>query len=334
VKPKVWVPDGCLQRTTGSLRAEGLRASGDRCRFPPGVWVPLLARDTRNALSSRTISHQLLSPRRWQTVTQNHRADVDYITIQHRYRGNSHRHGSPSCEVQRVSGPWCRRNRRVEGARPSPARVLRMRARVPSSVRAPVPRRGGARLPRRKRVGWAGPGGGGGGCARGRERGTPRGPGRAGRWGRRTATMAAAAGGGGLGTTAGAAGAGGAAAATGLAVYRRKDGGPASKFWESPETVSQLDSVRVWLGKHYKKVGPRARRGPGGHATGPGVCCWPRGPRAAPPPARHEGQQRQAQGPPRPRRELSAPARPGLAGPRGAAPGRPGIPGESPCPRL
>lgn len=73
--------------------------------------------------------------------------------------------------------------------------------------------------------------------------------------------MAAAAGGGGLGTTTGAAGAGGAAAATGLAVYRRKDGGPASKFWESPETVSQLDSVRVWLGKHYKKVGPRARRG-------------------------------------------------------------------------
>uniref|UniRef100_A0A8U8C226 Uncharacterized protein n=1 Tax=Geospiza parvula TaxID=87175 RepID=A0A8U8C226_GEOPR len=31
------------------------------------------------------------------------------------------------------------------------------------------------------------------------------------------------------------------------------DGGPAGKFWESPDTVSQLDSVRVWLGKHYKK---------------------------------------------------------------------------------
>uniref|UniRef100_A0A8C3K7K2 SWI/SNF related, matrix associated, actin dependent regulator of chromatin subfamily c member 1 n=1 Tax=Calidris pygmaea TaxID=425635 RepID=A0A8C3K7K2_9CHAR len=31
------------------------------------------------------------------------------------------------------------------------------------------------------------------------------------------------------------------------------DGGPTGKFWESPETVSQLDSVRVWLGKHYKK---------------------------------------------------------------------------------
>uniref|UniRef100_A0A8V5FKE3 Uncharacterized protein n=1 Tax=Melopsittacus undulatus TaxID=13146 RepID=A0A8V5FKE3_MELUD len=38
-----------------------------------------------------------------------------------------------------------------------------------------------------------------------------------------------------------------------LSVARRKDGGPTGKFWESPETVSQLDSVRVWLGKHYKK---------------------------------------------------------------------------------
>ncbi|KAG8525046.1 SWI/SNF complex subunit SMARCC1 [Galemys pyrenaicus] len=65
--------------------------------------------------------------------------------------------------------------------------------------------------------------------------------------------MAAATGCGGSGTAAGAAGAGGATTAAGLAVYRRKDGGPASKFWESPETVSQLDSVRVWLGKHYKK---------------------------------------------------------------------------------
>uniref|UniRef100_A0A8C2YA74 SWI/SNF related BAF chromatin remodeling complex subunit C1 n=1 Tax=Coturnix japonica TaxID=93934 RepID=A0A8C2YA74_COTJA len=38
-----------------------------------------------------------------------------------------------------------------------------------------------------------------------------------------------------------------------MAVPWRKDGGPTGKFWESPETVSQLDSVRVWLGKHYKK---------------------------------------------------------------------------------
>ncbi|XP_065254246.1 SWI/SNF complex subunit SMARCC1 [Emys orbicularis] len=69
------------------------------------------------------------------------------------------------------------------------------------------------------------------------------------RW-RRSArvTMAAA-------VTAGG-GPGPGAAAAGLAalsVSRRKDGGPTGKFWESPETVSQLDAVRVWLGKHYKK---------------------------------------------------------------------------------
>ncbi|XP_053569659.1 SWI/SNF complex subunit SMARCC1 [Bombina bombina] len=38
-----------------------------------------------------------------------------------------------------------------------------------------------------------------------------------------------------------------------LAQLRKKDGGPALKHWESPETVSQLDCVRVWIGKHYKK---------------------------------------------------------------------------------
>nr|XP_033787831.1 SWI/SNF complex subunit SMARCC1 isoform X3 [Geotrypetes seraphini] len=43
------------------------------------------------------------------------------------------------------------------------------------------------------------------------------------------------------------------AAAASAALARKKDGGPALKFWESPETVSQLDSVRVWIGKHYKK---------------------------------------------------------------------------------
>uniref|UniRef100_A0A8C7QC04 SWI/SNF related BAF chromatin remodeling complex subunit C1 n=1 Tax=Oncorhynchus mykiss TaxID=8022 RepID=A0A8C7QC04_ONCMY len=32
-----------------------------------------------------------------------------------------------------------------------------------------------------------------------------------------------------------------------------KDGGPSSKYWESAETVSQIDSVRQWIGKHYKK---------------------------------------------------------------------------------
>lgn len=58
-----------------------------------------------------------------------------------------------------------------------------------------------------------------------------------------------------------------------LSVARRKDGGPTGKFWESPETVSQLDSVRVWLGKHYKKVRVGRRRGTAGSGAargGPG----------------------------------------------------------------
>uniref|UniRef100_A0AAY4A2Z4 SWI/SNF related, matrix associated, actin dependent regulator of chromatin, subfamily c, member 1a n=1 Tax=Denticeps clupeoides TaxID=299321 RepID=A0AAY4A2Z4_9TELE len=33
----------------------------------------------------------------------------------------------------------------------------------------------------------------------------------------------------------------------------RGDGGPSSKFWENSETVSQLETVRQWIGKHYKK---------------------------------------------------------------------------------
>lgn len=214
-----------------------------------------------------------------------------------------------------------------------PAPMLRMRARVPSSVRDRVPRRGGAGPPGRKGVGWAGPGGGGSGCARARgcERGSPRGPGRAGRWGRQTATMAAAAGGGGLGATAGAAGAGGAAVAAGLAVYRRKDGGPASKFWESPETVSQLDSVRVWLGKHYKKVGSRARGGRGGHATGAGRSYWSRGPQAAPPPRAPRGTTKAGAGPATPPPSaLCARAPRASPGPRGQASGSPRTAGESP----
>ncbi|XP_055075399.2 SWI/SNF complex subunit SMARCC1b isoform X2 [Misgurnus anguillicaudatus] len=34
---------------------------------------------------------------------------------------------------------------------------------------------------------------------------------------------------------------------------RKTDGGPCCKFWESPETVSQMETVRSWIGKHYKK---------------------------------------------------------------------------------
>uniref|UniRef100_A0A8C9Z6F2 SWI/SNF related, matrix associated, actin dependent regulator of chromatin subfamily c member 2 n=1 Tax=Sander lucioperca TaxID=283035 RepID=A0A8C9Z6F2_SANLU len=33
-----------------------------------------------------------------------------------------------------------------------------------------------------------------------------------------------------------------------------KDGGPSTKFWESSETISQFETVRQWIGKHYKKV--------------------------------------------------------------------------------
>lgn len=41
---------------------------------------------------------------------------------------------------------------------------------------------------------------------------------------------------------------------SGTAVGRKKDGGPSGKFWESSETVAQLETVRLWVGKHYKKV--------------------------------------------------------------------------------
>uniref|UniRef100_A0A8C1TQF7 SWI/SNF related, matrix associated, actin dependent regulator of chromatin, subfamily c, member 1b n=1 Tax=Cyprinus carpio TaxID=7962 RepID=A0A8C1TQF7_CYPCA len=34
---------------------------------------------------------------------------------------------------------------------------------------------------------------------------------------------------------------------------RRMDGGPCCKFWESPEIISQLETIRSWIGKHYKK---------------------------------------------------------------------------------
>ncbi|KAM9431789.1 SWI/SNF complex subunit SMARCC1 isoform 2-T2 [Clarias gariepinus] len=60
-----------------------------------------------------------------------------------------------------------------------------------------------------------------------------------------TGTAATAAGGAG-GSAAGQAG-------PGASAGRKKDGGPSAKFWESAETVSQLETVRNWIGKHYKK---------------------------------------------------------------------------------
>lgn len=58
-------------------------------------------------------------------------------------------------------------------------------------------------------------------------------------------------------TAAGGTGSGGPSAGqsgAGSSIGRKKDGGPSSKFWESSETVSQLETVRLWIGKHYKKV--------------------------------------------------------------------------------
>ncbi|MGH0118459.1 UNVERIFIED_CONTAM: hypothetical protein FKN15_054311 [Acipenser sinensis] len=65
------------------------------------------------------------------------------------------------------------------------------------------------------------------------------------------AMAATAAGGTGSGSTA-VIGQGGSGASA-LGVGRKKDGGPPVKYWESAETISQLESVRVWTGKHYKK---------------------------------------------------------------------------------
>lgn len=51
-----------------------------------------------------------------------------------------------------------------------------------------------------------------------------------------------------------AAGSAGDKAAGSSALSRKKDGGPCAEFWESGETVSQLETIRTWIGKHYKKV--------------------------------------------------------------------------------
>ena len=58
-------------------------------------------------------------------------------------------------------------------------------------------------------------------------------------------------------TAAGGTGSGGPVAGPaggGTTVGRKKDGGPSSKYWESAETISQFETVRLWIGKHYKKV--------------------------------------------------------------------------------
>ncbi|CAB1320646.1 unnamed protein product [Coregonus sp. 'balchen'] len=34
---------------------------------------------------------------------------------------------------------------------------------------------------------------------------------------------------------------------------RKKDGSPSARYWESPDSLAQLETVRQWIGKHYKK---------------------------------------------------------------------------------
>lgn len=41
---------------------------------------------------------------------------------------------------------------------------------------------------------------------------------------------------------------------TGTSTQYRKDGSPSAWYWESPDTLTQLEVVRQWIGKHYKKV--------------------------------------------------------------------------------
>lgn len=41
---------------------------------------------------------------------------------------------------------------------------------------------------------------------------------------------------------------------TGTPAHRKKDSSPSARFWESPDTLAQLEVVRQWIGKHYKKV--------------------------------------------------------------------------------
>ncbi|CAK6949564.1 SWI/SNF complex subunit SMARCC1b [Scomber scombrus] len=37
------------------------------------------------------------------------------------------------------------------------------------------------------------------------------------------------------------------------ATHRKKDSSPSARFWESPDTLAQLEVVRQWIGKQYKK---------------------------------------------------------------------------------
>uniref|UniRef100_H2LFF0 SWI/SNF related BAF chromatin remodeling complex subunit C1b n=1 Tax=Oryzias latipes TaxID=8090 RepID=H2LFF0_ORYLA len=40
---------------------------------------------------------------------------------------------------------------------------------------------------------------------------------------------------------------------SGTVAYRKKECSPSAWFWDSPDTLSQLELVRQWIGRHYKK---------------------------------------------------------------------------------
>ncbi|KAL6099900.1 uncharacterized protein ACO6RY_01621 [Pungitius sinensis] len=42
-------------------------------------------------------------------------------------------------------------------------------------------------------------------------------------------------------------------ASSGTSAHRKKYSSPSARFWESPDTLAQLEVVRQWIGKHYKK---------------------------------------------------------------------------------
>uniref|UniRef100_A0A8C6L3C3 SWI/SNF related BAF chromatin remodeling complex subunit C1b n=1 Tax=Nothobranchius furzeri TaxID=105023 RepID=A0A8C6L3C3_NOTFU len=49
-------------------------------------------------------------------------------------------------------------------------------------------------------------------------------------------------------------------ASPGTFTFRKKDSSSPARFWESPDTLAQLEVVRQWIGKHYKKVAETASR--------------------------------------------------------------------------
>lgn len=53
-----------------------------------------------------------------------------------------------------------------------------------------------------------------------------------------------------------------------MSLAPKKDGGPNTKFFESPETISLFDAIKSWLQKNCKKVSWR------GQLLSPGVGVW------------------------------------------------------------